>query len=168
MVKGLKLDLNRHQAQVHAMGGATIPDLIRVCGAWTRDLDIETISILVGTNDISTSHGILEICHKYLGLIDVLRYRFPYASIHCVSVLPRFDRPELASRIVRFNQMMRGVICDYFGSNYEMNVGWYECLGDFLEHCGCCVNRSLFGRGMLHPSAHGKRHLVNIFKYLMS
>ena len=150
------------------MGGATIPDLIRVCSSWTRDLDIDSISILVGTNDIASPHGILDICHMYLGLIDLLSYRFPRASITCLSVLPRLDRPELAPRIIRFNQTMRGVIDDYFGSNGEMCVGWLDCFDDFLEHCGCCVNRSLFGRGMLHPSALGKRHLVNIFKYLLS
>ena len=150
------------------MGGATIPDLIRLCSGWTCDLDIETVSVLVGTNDISTSNGILAICHKYLDLIDELRVRFPRASINCLSVLPRMDRPELAPRIVRFNQMMRGVISDYFGVNYEMGIGWYECLGDFLEHCGCHVDLAMFGRGMLHPSALGKRHLVNIFEYLMS
>ena len=167
MVRGINMADIPDVATV-ALPGATIPDLFEVVRGWVEDPMIRTVSVLIGTNDIGhrSAPGIFEIVSWYRELIDVLCDRFPSARITGINVLPRGDRPELAERIMRFNSLIFDMCSDGFRADRDFGV--FGCMRDFLNPWCRCVDRRLFGRGLLHLSANGKAKLVDILNFLIN
>lgn len=146
---------------VYAWGGVTIEGMLQKLRDWRVHRGVRSVTVLVGTNNIGRGMPIPMIVHHYYDLIRRVQYLFPGALVNCLNILPRADI-DAAAGIVRANCLLWDMV-----RNDLVGVNWVNCLGEFLDYCGCHVNLRLLGRGRLHPNPQGKQLLTGIINTII-
>ena len=154
MIKGVKFGRN---VGCISFGGARISRLTAEIRAQQVRDNVNSVTVLVGTNDIDKKVRVRELFSDYSELLSVVGEKFPRARVFCVNILPRGDG-DYARDIMRANRVLRELVFDH-------GYHWVACLEHFLEHCGCCINLNVYGRGRLHLNDNGKKSLRDIILY---
>lgn len=152
MVKGL--DFGGRLIGCLSLGGAGVLCLAEEIRAQQVRECVQTVSVLVGTNDLARGRSLIDLVVDYTELLLVIQEKFPNARVFCMNILPRADR-RMARRILSANAFLRELVSD-FGYHFV------DCLHDFTLGCRDCVNLALYGRGRLHLSGQGKWVLADI------
>ena len=106
------------------------------------------IYLYAGVNAAYDGTDFPIFANHYQGLINALRKAAPATEINILSLIPRLDREENASRTLPINDRLKALAESNDNVNY---IDIYSCLADPTDHLSadttCIRDNYLYGRG---------------------